>query len=324
MLLGNGFSIGYDPCFHYGSLFEYAKANGLSPNAQKVFEKLGTNNFEGVMHLLEDADWVARQYGLLTSPPPSDLLTDLESVKSSLLDAIAKTHPEHTHRVPPKKKDACVSFLEPFYNIFSTNYDLLLYWVEMHGAPLHAKDGFDFDIEAPDAPYVVFSEHLGGSQGIFFLHGALHLYTQDGEVRKHSWTRTGRMLIESIKEALDKGQYPLFVAEGTANKKLSQIQKSGYLSYCLGKLERVEKNLVVLGLSFGASDSHIANVIADNRKLSKMYVGMFDDFESPAGLELRKNVAQIKERRSKMVAAKRSRDELEVEFFCAKSAKVWG
>ncbi len=138
------------------------------------------------MHLLEDSDWVARLYAILDTPPPSELLNDLESVKSSLLDAIAKTHPEHTHMVPTDKKDACVKFLEPFFHIFTTNYDLLLYWVQMHGASLNAKDGFDYDIDEPDAPYVVFSEHVGGSPGMFFIHGALHLYTKNGEVRKHS------------------------------------------------------------------------------------------------------------------------------------------
>ena len=48
VLLGNGFSIGCDPVFSYGRLYDAAKNAGLSENAQAVFDYLGTNNFEGV------------------------------------------------------------------------------------------------------------------------------------------------------------------------------------------------------------------------------------------------------------------------------------
>jgi hypothetical protein len=62
VLLGNGFSISCDPVFKYQSLYEYAVNAGLSDTAKKVFEKLGTNNFEGVMRLLDDAHWVSVIY----------------------------------------------------------------------------------------------------------------------------------------------------------------------------------------------------------------------------------------------------------------------
>jgi hypothetical protein len=37
----------------------------LSHRAQRLFERIGTNNFEGAMRLLEDAHWVAQTYGLI-------------------------------------------------------------------------------------------------------------------------------------------------------------------------------------------------------------------------------------------------------------------
>src|SRR5687768_11341895 len=69
LLLGNGFSIACDPRFNYGSLYEFAKDNGLSSRVLGVFDRLGTNNFEGVMRLLEDANWVAGHYGLTNAGP---------------------------------------------------------------------------------------------------------------------------------------------------------------------------------------------------------------------------------------------------------------
>ncbi len=110
----------------------------------------------------------------------------------------------------------------------------------------------------------------------------MHLFVVDGQVRKHTWSRTQTPLIQNIREALDNGQYPLFVAEGLPERKLEQIQRSGYLSYCLGKLERIQNALVVYGLSFGASDKHIANVIADNADLKALYVGLYGDQNNDA------------------------------------------
>lgn len=326
LLLGNGFSISCDSRFLYGKLFDFAKTNGLTERVLGVFERLGTNNFEGVMRLLEDADWLARHYDLLpgSSESQSAIQEDLQSVKTALVAALAKTHLEHTGKVADDRKTQCAAFLEPYHNIFTTNYDLLVYWVEMHAlAVLKGRDGFDYDIDEPDAPYVVFSEHVGGDKGIFFIHGALHLFVVDGQVRKHTWSRTQTPLIQNIREALDNGQYPLFVAEGLPERKLEQIQRSGYLSYCLGKLERIQNALVVYGLSFGASDKHIANVIADNADLKALYVGLYGDQNNDANLEIKRNVEAIRRRRDALISAHRARKTLEIHFYDAASASVW-
>jgi hypothetical protein len=326
LLLGNGFSISCDACFHYGSLFEYAKTNGLTTRVLDVFERMGTNNFEGVMRLLEDSDWIASHYGLVPPGPTGSrpLQEDLESVKSALLKAVASTHPEHTHKVADGKKAACAGFLAPYHNIFTTNYDLLLYWVEMSALlALEGRDGFRQRIEGSGDKYVIFSEHVGRDKGIFFLHGALHLYVVNGEVRKHTWSRTQRTLIDNIKESLDLGRYPLFVAEGKPEKKLEQIQRSGYLSYCIGKLERIENALVVFGFSFCESDGHFCDVIARNKELTKMFVGLFGPSDNPANLEIQKNVKQIQDRREALITAGRSRKSLEVVFYDSATAPVW-
>lgn len=85
LLLGNGFSVACESCFAYGSLFEHAKANGLPDSCLSVFDRLGTNNFEGVMRLLEDGDWIAQHYGLIDGAKPSVMLADLDAVKKALV-----------------------------------------------------------------------------------------------------------------------------------------------------------------------------------------------------------------------------------------------
>ncbi len=91
MLLGNGFSIACDKVFHYTNLFEFAKENGLGKRVQKVFEYLGTNNFEGVLKLLDDSDWMAKHYKLSTKDGKKpEFQKDLEEVKNALVAAVTK------------------------------------------------------------------------------------------------------------------------------------------------------------------------------------------------------------------------------------------
>ena len=85
LLLGNGFSIACDPIFSYSNLFEYVKDQGLSLNVQKVFEYLGTNNFEGVMKMLEDVEAVRHFYDLeYAAKSKQTIIQDLDFVKTCL------------------------------------------------------------------------------------------------------------------------------------------------------------------------------------------------------------------------------------------------
>ena len=223
LLLGNGFSISCDPIFKYEMLYDAAVRAGLSKRAQAVFERLGTNNFEAVMTLLDDGHWLANNYKLIKSPT-SELLDDLEIIKRTLVTAVSESHLEHTGLVSDQKKAGALQFLKPFHNVFTTNYDLLLYWVNMSaGERPPYGDGFRGEWEEPECETVVFTEHLRDKSGIFFIHGALHLFVQSGEVRKHCLRRSGRKLTDSIRDGLTLGRYPLFVAEGKHGKKRTDL-----------------------------------------------------------------------------------------------------
>lgn len=326
LLLGNGFSIGCDPIFRYESLFEAAVKAGLSDRAQAVFERLGTSNFEGVMRLLENADWVSSLYGLIDSSDTSEMLVDVEIVKRTLVSAVANSHLAHTGLVSDEKKERALSFLDQYHGVFTTNYDLVLYWVAMTADPISFRDGFGEDEDDPDAPYVVFSKRLGRSRGLFYLHGALHLYLAKGELRKHCWSRTHTPLTELIKDGLEAGDYPLFVAEGSATAKLQQIQRVGYLWYCRDKLARIKSPLVVYGHSLGASDQHVADVIADNEEIGQVYLGVHGGRKSPAAMRAWETAERLKSSRERALSRRphRSRDPLKVEFYESESASVWG
>lgn len=324
LLLGNGFSIGCDPIFRYQSLYERAVADGLSERAQAVFQRLGTNNFEGVMRLLQDAHWVAQRYGLVRGVR-SAMLDDLEVVKNTLVQAITASHLGHTGLVSDEKKTRALAFISDFHNVFTTNYDLLVYWVNMYaGENPPFKDGFRADENDPEAAYVVFSERLGNQRGLFYMHGALHLYLANSELRKHSWIRTGSRLTDLIQTGLENEQYPLFVAEGSAPKKLQQIQRVGYLWYCMDKFARIEGPLVVLGHSLGASDAHICDAIGDNSQIQNVYVGLHGDPDSPANLAIQDSVRRMEARRVRAAGRRRNVKPLEIAYFDSATAQVWG
>lgn len=322
LLVGNGFSIACDPIFRYQSLFDAAVGAGLSEKAQAAFQRLGTNNFEGVLRLLEDAHWLCSEYEI-THPNTAQLQDDIAVVKNTLVQAVTASHLEHSGLVSDAKKEAAREFLKPFHNIFTTNYDLLLYWTVLSGSKVSHGDGFRSDEDDPDAPYVVFTERLGGAKGIFFMHGALHLHVKGGQLRKHCWNRTQRRLTDQIQESLSRSEYPLIVAEGTPEKKLEQIERNGYLWYALDKLHRIEGPLVVFGHSLGPSDQHIVNAIASAEKLDRVFVSLHGNPESESNLLIRSAGDRMIALRGARVAM-RGGKELSVEYYDAGSAKPWG
>lgn len=324
LLLGNGFSIACDTIFGYENLLKFAKANGLTKRILGVFEHLGTNDFERVMRLLDDADWITQHYRLRKPSEGSagPFAADLAIVKTALIEAITRTHLAHPNLIPESRKKCCAKFLKPYHNVFTTNYDALLYWVEMSDPELLGQDGFRADEDEPDAPHVIFREHVRDNKGIFFVHGALHLFMKGGQIRKHCWNRTGKRIIENVQESLEQGEYPLFVAEGEPLKKLEQIRRNGYLSYCYDKLGRVEKNLVVFGLSFAHGDQHIADLIA-KAKIHSLYVGLFGKPTSVANRDTIAQVATLKAHADAIRSRGRSSEPLNVQYYDSATAAVW-
>lgn len=321
LLLGNGFSISCDKVFNYSSLYNRAVSKGLSARAQQIFQRLGNSNFEGAMRLLDDSHWVANIYGFVEEKS-SDMLSDVEIIKKTLIESVATSHLSHTGELEDSKKKSALTFLKTYHNIFTTNYDLLPYWINMYSTPKpNWQDGFRHD-ENNEAS-VVFSERLGKKAGMFFLHGALHLYVENGELRKHCWSRTGKPLTQLIQEGLDAKKYPLFIAEGSSIGKLEQIQRSGYLWYCLDKFARIENPLVIYGHALGSSDQHIIDALARNPKLKILAVSLYGDSNSIENQRIQNTAQQIQVLREE-IKARSGGASLDVLFFNSESAAPWG
>jgi hypothetical protein len=325
LLLGNGFSVGCDPIFQYSHLYQRAVANGLSDEAKQLFTLLGTNNFEGVMRLLQQSTKVAEIYQLGSTDDRIKLSTDLEVIKQTLIRTIAENHLPAPSAISGEKMTACIKALRPFTHIFTTNYDLIPYWILMEDLVTTPFDD-GFRQSEDDGSQLCFTSKLKDKRGVLFLHGALHLYVEGGEVRKHSWKREGRPIVELVTEGLHREQYPLFIAEGESQKKKEQIVGNAYLAYCWSKFGRIESPLIVYGHSLSVHDTHILHEIIENTNLHDVYVSIYGDPDSSDNLKLITTVEQLVDARNKLVEGrpKADRQRLTVYFFNAESMQIWG
>jgi len=112
---------------------------------------------------------------------------------------------------------------------------------------------------------------------VWYLHGALHLYTTMKGVYKHSISGQQKPLTEIISEAIADKMPPLFVAEGEAQKKMRAIQNNPYLMVAMSSFARQSGDLVVYGHSLSSEDSHIKRAIGKNASIRKVFLGVYND-----------------------------------------------
>jgi len=275
LILGNGFSIACCPdIFHYGSLFDQADFS-KSPELKEVFKALGIYDFELAIRSLEASAKLIKIYASGDSEVSKKMIQDAAALKEILVTTIAKNHPNIPSDIPDEKFWACRKFLNNFIGtqndgqIYSLNYDLLLYWALMHEdhpfeSPiiLSKNDAFGNDEDDPDIHYVVWQgETAAHSANILFLHGALHLFDAGNELQKFTWSRTNDRLIEQVRAALDQDKFPLFVSEGSSSQKKSKIRHNAYLYQGLKQLTsnaNVRTSCFFIhGHSLAKNDNHI-------------------------------------------------------------------
>lgn len=322
LLLGNGFSVAYDPSiFSYNALHDFVK-NTKDKDLSKILEVVETRNFEVIMRYLDNFAALIEAFG-----GDSKLKGRVEAasakLKKSLLDAVKTMHPEHVFKVPEDQSVACASFLQNFLStsgsIFSTNYDLLLYWVLMRNGVLEHIDGCGRELENDTGEYMEpqdqeWSELKWGvnrdRQNVFYLHGALPFFDSGVEVLKEEYD-TYNYLLEKISTRMEEEEYPIFVTAGDGQQKLNHITHNQYLTYCYDNFCQMRGSLVTYGFGFGQYDEHIISAInkaARQRKPNKLwsiYIGVY----SP---EDKEHIEQIQ-----------GKFRCKVHVFDAKTVKVW-
>jgi hypothetical protein len=324
-LFGNGFSMAYDKnIFSYNALSNFIEATG-DPVIRNLFEKLNTKNFELIMEQLDNFCEIAMLFSEDKTLVPK-IKAASEKLKSSLIDAVKELHPEHVFKIPETQSKACIRFLQEYLDkkglVFSTNYDLLLYWVLMRNNATNAIDGFGRDLETDidgdefiDPDDLEFSELRWGKhkkeQTIHYLHGTLPIFDNGINVIKVQYD-TEHYLLQNVKDRIEKKEYPVFVTAGNGKEKLTHIMHNKYLSYCYERLSTIQGSLVTFGFNFGDYDNHIIDAInaaAKQKvpnKLWSVYIGVYSD----------ENLAHVTEISSKF--------KCKVTLYNARTANIWG
>jgi len=334
LLLGNGFSIACRPdIFHYGSLYEQADFSAI-PRAQQVFEALATQDFETAIRALENGARTAPIYAAEGASIAHEMSADAAALKELLVSTVARNHPDIPGDISDDKFWACRRFLSHFLNgnnaghVFTLNYDLLLYWSLMHEdmpfadpIALNTNDGFGNVEGDPDTDYVVWHGETGAhSASIHFLHGALHLFDAGYELQKYTWIRKQERLVDQARAAINDDKFPIFVSEGTSQQKFTKIRHNAYLYQGLKVLASNTNQgrhcFFIFGHSLARNDDHILRLLGRG-KFSKLYVSIYGDPENEANTSIVQNAKRLSSLRHK-------RNPLEVVFYDAESAQVWG
>lgn len=300
LLIGNGFSAEY---FSYANLLD---KSGLVPGTaiRTLFDTLGTVDFEAVVRALEGAIVVERAYG--NDAHAAEIEADAQKVREALVEAVNATHPAHREDLGVKYSSSS-AFLSNFQTVFSLNYDLLLYWVNLEKSAL--KDGFG----------------LGKTNGAFHgpfrgdaychiynLHGGLHLFQNPvGEIDKAIDCGSG--VIATITDAIAKGRrFPVYVAEGSSMQKMRKINSVSYLRHCYEMLVNNPATMFVYGHSADENDAHIYRAIFGS-DVKHLYFGVY----RPDSAKLRSLAGLLAKHKLT------SGSEAEYTFFDSESAKIW-
>lgn len=262
LLIGNGFSAQY---FNYRTLLDQSGlAVGTPP--RNLFDALGTVDFEAVVRAMEGAVVVERAYG--NEAHAVEIEAHAQVVREALVAAVNSTHPRHREELGAKYASSA-SFLTRFSSVYSLNYDLLLYWVNLEKA--HLNDGFGL------------GEQLGSFRGpfsesaycsIYNLHGGLHLFDNGGgEILKA--VDAGEGVIATITKAIAQaGRFPVYVAEGTSAQKMRRINSVDYLRHSYNKLRQNNATMFIYGHSAEENDAHIYRAIFGS-ETKHLYFGVY-------------------------------------------------
>ena len=306
LLIGNGFSIAQAGAqFSYSSLFE---KSGIASDSAigKVFASLETVDFELVMHALQSAARIEDAYD---EPTRATMFRgDAAKVRESLVQAVHSVHPGAQFNVPEDQLKTCGDFLTHFDNVFSLNYDLLLYWVILKVGGNRFSDGFGLGTE--NNGFRTFQE--GAHCNTYYLHGALHLFLGEQRETMKRIVTTSTIINDIANTIRSRRQLPLFVAEGMSSQKMATINSVPYLHHAYAKFSKLTDSLFVYGHSLADNDRHIYDAIFDARAPErKLYVCVYSpDTNLQSSIE---KLAPFQARNKK----------IEVTYVDAGTVKLW-
>jgi hypothetical protein len=277
ILLGNGFSRSLADTFNYESLF--AEFLSKCPSEYKnIFEMFDTNNFEKIMVKLTYAIYVNELFG--KHEPKIEQAAKI--LQDGLIKTIGDIHPK-SEAIYWNRLETIANKIRFFNDIYTLNYDLFIYHIIMI-----LKDQSEKNEQYRNLPQYkdlwLYSDSFYGEEyeggrfkgckyfiksdkykAIYYLHGALFIFSFGEQIEEMKLIRKDRKieLIKLIGDTIREGKMPVFVCEGSSDKKLEQIKSSSYLNWVyFKKFCKTEKHkFAIFGCSLSQQDNHIINIL---------------------------------------------------------------
>lgn len=320
LIIGNGASIALHSKFEFSSLKEEAeKLELFNEDIVKLFEEFQTTDFELILRLVWHAKLVNTHLGIVDQKIDSAY----NNIKDALIRVVKEVHCEHSDIAAHLVQ--LYQFTKQFKTIISLNYDLILYWIRMYGndesinSDGHVfKDGFDdggviFDRwDYLEKPYFK-RKYEKEVTRTFYQHGSLSIFCFANGIERKIKRRLNSDLLETIEENWIDQSIPVFVAEGTSDKKINSIARSRYLSKIyyeiLPELFNHGKNLVIYGWGLGEQEIHLVDQIFKNKVGGKVAISVFKHDQDYC--------YRVKRLINKL------NSNIEIEFFDSQSSGCW-
>lgn len=283
LLLGNGFSLNFSTTLRYHNLYENFVEN-CTLDSKKLFDEFGSHNFETILEHLESTERVSKalniEYTIVSE--------NKETIKQGLIESINRIHPTPDD-IDKLKIKKIANQVKEFSQIFTTNYDLFLYYIIIDS---NKFGDYFYYLFFDDERFQLFnSGDSNKNNHIYFLHGALFLFEKSINVIKIKKNEKN-WLIDVITNEIKENNYPLFISEGTSDMKLKAIQSNKYLSYCFRNLkENKYKEVVIYGHSLSSQDSHIIKIL--DEKYDRIAFGIRIS-KNKSIYDLRSEISKIK------------------------------
>lgn len=267
ILLGNGFSIAIHSGFRYDTLFvEFL--DSLGPHASTIFQRFGTSDFEAILADLTAAARVNDILGL----PTTRVARTAHILREGLIRAVESVHPRKS-ALDWSMLNEYAAVFDQFGDIFTTNYDALLYHIIMLRKDRYENQRLghpynDFFWDRISSQFLRFRNFQNYPQyrHAYYLHGALFLFTTGLVDRKIR--RTEAELLDEISSRIREGELPLFISEGRSDDKRLAIARSEYLRFAHGHFHRNREKLVVFGCALAGQDKHIRDGVRASRHIA--------------------------------------------------------
>lgn len=281
LVLGNGFSISvdgrFDADFLTGKAISIHSDEADRTVVAHILQAVGEDGIESALEALGKSQKVVEVVGADAS-----LIQRLEeaeaAVRDSLIRTIREVHPQYGEVIEKLRRRS--GNLSHFGSVFTTNYDVLLYWMVMSsGLTRKSRKHPQFvDFFWDDGNFNPLSVTTSHRQvPVFYLHGALHIVKDSLGVTSKRSSADGTLV--TTLEDVPQGVELVIVTEGTPRQKVEAIRRSEYLFEALQRLER-QRRVVVLGHSLSSVDEHLVRAIADNA--DAVAVGIHGDGDAAA------------------------------------------